>query len=66
MPPSPRFIQHSAQKVSMELGRDRTVKQIVSRLEATGVTGAVKVEGTWGSFARLLAAFLSKNFAFPR
>ena len=49
----------------MELGRDRTVKQIISRLEATRGKEVVKVEGTWGSFAPLLAAYISKELGRP-
>jgi transcription-repair coupling factor (superfamily II helicase) len=47
----------------MELGRDRSISDIAQRLVATG--GVVKVAGTWGSFARLLAAHLSKQLSRP-
>jgi len=50
----------------MNLGRDKIVAEIISRLEATrDGKGVVKVEGTWGSFARLLAAYLSENLNRP-
>ncbi len=50
----------------MELGRDRTVRETISRLEtARGKEGAVRVAGTWGSFARLLAAFISNKLERP-
>jgi transcription-repair coupling factor (superfamily II helicase) len=50
----------------MELGRDRIVREIISRLKnAKGHEGAVKVEGTWGSFALLLAAYISKELGRP-
>ncbi|MHC4331646.1 MAG: transcription-repair coupling factor, partial [Planctomycetota bacterium] len=49
----------------MELGRDRTVQEIISRLEKTGGTGAVKVEGTWGSFAPMLVACVSEKIGRP-
>ncbi|MHC4147826.1 MAG: hypothetical protein ACYSUD_24110, partial [Planctomycetota bacterium] len=49
----------------MELGRDRTVQEIISRLEKTGSTGAVKVEGTWGSFGPMLVACVSGKIARP-
>jgi transcription-repair coupling factor (superfamily II helicase) len=49
----------------MELGRDRTVQEIISRLEKTGSTGAVKVEGTWGSFAPMLVACVSEKIGRP-
>jgi len=50
----------------MELGRDRTVCEIISRLkDAKGNEGAVKVEGTWGSFAPLLASYISKELGRP-
>ncbi|MGA2171769.1 MAG: transcription-repair coupling factor [Sedimentisphaerales bacterium] len=47
----------------MELGRDKSISDITERLSATG--GVVKVAGTWGSFARLLAAHLSKHQSRP-
>jgi transcription-repair coupling factor (superfamily II helicase) len=47
----------------MELGRDKSINEITQRLAATG--GVVKVAGTWGSFARLLAANLSKQVKRP-
>jgi transcription-repair coupling factor (superfamily II helicase) len=50
----------------MELGRDKRVAEIISRLKtAKGGEGAVKVEGTWGSFAPLLAAYISKEIGRP-
>ena len=62
----------------MELGRDKVVGQIVSRLaavEAGGVAprpdshretrGQVRVEGTWGSFAPLLVSFISEQIKRP-
>jgi len=48
----------------MELGRDRTVAEIISRLESTR-GGVVRVEGTWGSFAPLLGAYISKELGRP-
>ncbi len=50
----------------MELGREKTVGEIISRLKtAKGNEEAVKVEGTWGSFAPLLAAHISKELGRP-
>ena len=50
----------------MELGRDRTITEIISRLEtAKSSGGAVKVEGTWGSFAPLLACYVSQKVRRP-
>ncbi|MHC4622878.1 MAG: transcription-repair coupling factor [Planctomycetota bacterium] len=49
----------------MELGRDKTVSEVISRLEAARGEGVVKVEGTWGSFAHLLAAHISKEVGRP-
>jgi len=50
----------------MELGQDKKVKEITARLNnVTGSSGAVKVEGTWGSFARLLGAYISKQTSRP-
>jgi transcription-repair coupling factor (superfamily II helicase) len=47
----------------MELGNDKSISELTSRLATTG--GVVKVAGTWGSFARLLAAHLSKQLTRP-
>ena len=47
----------------MELGNDKLISELSSRLTAAG--GVVKVAGTWGSFARLLAAHLSKRLSRP-
>jgi transcription-repair coupling factor (superfamily II helicase) len=47
----------------MELGNDKSISELTSRLAATG--GVVKVAGTWGSFARLLAVHLSKQLSRP-
>jgi transcription-repair coupling factor (superfamily II helicase) len=50
----------------MDLGRDKTVAELISRLKAAkGGEGAVKVEGTWGSFAHLLMAFVSERIERP-
>ncbi len=50
----------------MELGRDKTVAEIISRLKsAKAGEGVVKVAGTWGSFARLLTAYISEKTARP-
>ncbi len=49
----------------MELGRDRTVAKIISRLKTSPGRGVVKVEGTWGSFAPLLAVHISKELERP-
>jgi len=48
----------------MDLSRDKVVSQTVSRLAATE-QGAVKVEGTWGSFARLLSAHVARSLNRP-
>ena len=50
----------------MNLGRDKTVSEIISRLKtAKPEDGPVEVEGTWGSFARLLAAYVSEKLGRP-
>jgi len=49
----------------VELGRDRTVSEIISRLETARGEGVVRVEGTWGSFARLLGAYISGKAGRP-
>jgi transcription-repair coupling factor (superfamily II helicase) len=48
----------------MDLAPDMVVSQIVSRL-SQAVKGPVLVEGTWGSFARLLTAHISKTLHRP-
>jgi transcription-repair coupling factor (superfamily II helicase) len=50
----------------VELGRDKVVAKIISRLAtAKGNEGAVRVEGTWGSFARLLCSYISEKTGRP-
>ncbi len=50
----------------MELLRDQIVSQIISRLSAAKASeGAVKVEGTWGSFAPMLAACICEKLKRP-
>jgi len=50
----------------MELGRDKTVAKIISRLAtAKGNEWAVKVEGMWGSYARLLCRYISEKTGRP-
>ncbi len=50
----------------MDLGRDKTVAEIISRLEAAkGSDRPVRVEGSWGSFAPLLAAYVSAQLKRP-
>jgi len=48
----------------MDLAGDKVVSQLISRLDRSA-QGPVKVEGTWGSFARLLAAHLAKALHRP-
>jgi transcription-repair coupling factor (superfamily II helicase) len=50
----------------VNLGKDKTVAEIISRLKtAKPEDGPVEVEGTWGSFARLLTAYISKKLGRP-
>jgi transcription-repair coupling factor (superfamily II helicase) len=50
----------------MELLRDQIVSQIISRLStAKASEGAVKVEGTWGSFAPMLAELVCEKLNRP-
>ena len=50
----------------MDIARDKTAAQIVARLKtASPEHGPVKVEGTWGSFAPMLAAHISKTLKRP-
>jgi transcription-repair coupling factor (superfamily II helicase) len=48
----------------MDLARDKTVSEVVSRLRQTP-QGPVQIEGTWGSFARLLASHIAKVLDRP-
>ncbi len=48
----------------MDLGQDKTVAQVISRL-GDAAEGPVKVEGTWGSFARLLTGHIAKTLHRP-
>jgi transcription-repair coupling factor (superfamily II helicase) len=48
----------------MDLAKDKAVSQIISRLAGPD-KGVVWVEGTWGSFARLLTAHISKTLHRP-
>ncbi len=50
----------------MDLGHDKTVAKLISRLEAARGGGeVVKVEGTWGSFAHLLTSYISEKLTRP-
>jgi transcription-repair coupling factor (superfamily II helicase) len=50
----------------MHIGNDSAVREITSRLAALRPgDGAVKVEGSWGSFARLLAAHVAAELKRP-
>jgi len=49
----------------MELGDEKTVAEIISRLKTAKAGGVVKVEGTWGSFAPMLAVYISEKLQRP-
>lgn len=50
----------------MDLGQDKAVAQIISRLkQARKSKGQVKVEGSWGSFAPMLASYICEKLAIP-
>jgi transcription-repair coupling factor (superfamily II helicase) len=49
----------------MDLGRDKTVQEIVSRLGNAAAGQVVRVEGTWGSFGPMLVGFLSEKIGRP-
>ena len=50
----------------MDLGQDKNVEKIPARLEKTaGNPDIIRIEGTWGSFARCLAAYISKKISRP-
>jgi transcription-repair coupling factor (superfamily II helicase) len=49
----------------MELSRDKTIAKLISRLEAARGDGVVKVAGTWGSFAPMLASYILEKIKRP-
>jgi transcription-repair coupling factor (superfamily II helicase) len=49
----------------MELGRDRTVQEILTRLASATGEKVVKVDGTWGSFGSMLVAYISESTGRP-
>jgi len=49
---------------TINLGLDKVISKIISRLESAQ-KGAVKIEGSWGSFARLLAAYAAEKTKRP-
>jgi transcription-repair coupling factor (superfamily II helicase) len=51
--------------VMVNIGGDKAVCEIVARLRAAKQKGAVKVEGTWGSFAPLLVSYISEQIHRP-
>ena len=45
----------------MEIGHDKNVKEILNRLrKSSGYKDSIKIEGTWGSFGRLLVSHILK------
>lgn len=52
--------------MQVDLGRDKTVSEIISRIgKAKPSDGPVKVGGTWGSFCPMLAAYISQQLKRP-
>lgn len=50
----------------MDISKEKSVSQVISRLQAASPEdGAVKVDGTWGSFAPLLAGHISNTLKKP-
>ena len=49
----------------MDLGRDKTVQEIISRLQSAAAGNVVCVEGTWGSFGPMLVACISQKVGRP-
>ena len=49
---------------TINLGLDKVISKIISRLESAP-KGAVKIEGSWGSFARLLASYAAGTTQRP-
>jgi transcription-repair coupling factor (superfamily II helicase) len=50
----------------MEIGQDKIIKKVVSRLrKASGGEDVIKIEGTWGSFGRLLVSYISEETGRP-
>ncbi|AQT68149.1 Transcription-repair-coupling factor [Anaerohalosphaera lusitana] len=43
----------------LNLTKDKSVREVVSRLGSAGKGGVVRADGTWGSFAPMLAAHIS-------
>jgi len=50
--------------IAVDLSQDKAVCELVSRLRQTE-KGAVKADGTWGSFAPLLAAYVAETLNRP-
>jgi transcription-repair coupling factor (superfamily II helicase) len=50
---------------SMNLGQDNIVEKIVSQLEKVTGTHIIRAEGTWGSFSRLLTAYICDRIDRP-
>jgi len=60
------FTQFRLKYKLVDIGKDKAVATILSRLnEALKSKGQVKVEGSWGSFAPLLAAYISEKLNIP-
>ncbi len=50
----------------MELGQDKIVRKIIARLQkARDRKDTLKIEGTWGSFGRLLVSYISNTTRRP-
>ena len=50
----------------MEIGQDKIVKKILSRLRKdSGDKDVIRIEGTWGSFGRLLVSHISEKTGRP-
>jgi transcription-repair coupling factor (superfamily II helicase) len=50
----------------MNIGQDETIQKIISRLGSiSGQKDIIKIEGTWGSFGRLLVSNISKQTGRP-
>ena len=49
----------------MNIGQDKNVQQIISQLKSAADNRAVKIAGTWGSFAPLLALHIHQQLNKP-
>jgi transcription-repair coupling factor (superfamily II helicase) len=54
-----------AYNAGMDLGWDKTVQEIIARLDNASGGGVVNVEGTWGSFGPMLVGYIAEKLGRP-